>query len=442
MLSNDLWRRSAAIILLSGLLCSCGKDTPAVLSDYVDGNVSVATISNIGEVLRQSGMPLTSGDHRPDSVKARLIELATRSIMSDKISALIAAGAVDDSEVLTLRFDNRSEAVGVQVINEDAFETVAAKEGFADSYISRGDLRFISDDLGRVNELVENVAGEASSALSKARYFLADKGVVRAVIHYASTAKSDWITARFDVSATSISVDAAAFGTDAETLALGEVFEEIDQAPLSFVPSDASVVVAFGKPRVELPGLGKLLSEFTCLDATDLSGTSVFSLSLAGSVDNMRMADLGAFNAQFVTAANAEQEDSLVRKIEACRGGFSTVDGQFMTRFQGCDLWMTLADGYLAQSLNRPVSATYTNSFGPVFEGKRAGVSVEIPYGSPLARNLRLPAGISITATIGRDSAKGRLKFYGSSTPAPVLLAQLDPDFAEWVLALPSLLIP
>ncbi|MCM1070703.1 MAG: hypothetical protein NC210_00340 [[Clostridium] fimetarium] len=421
-------------------MCSCGGDKPLPLSDYVTEEVSVATISNIDEVLRQSCMPLSQADQRPDSVRLRLIELATRSIMSDEVASLIMAGAVDDSEVLTLRFANRSDAVGVRVVDEDAFKTVAAECGFADSYVERGDLRFISGDLESVNELIEKVGTDAPPSVSKARYFLSDKGTVRAAIHYGAPAESDWITARFDVSANSISMEAAAFGTDGSQVAFGDTFDEIDPAPLSFIPADAALVAAFGKPRVELPGIDKLLKEFTCLESADLSGTSVFSLSLAGSADDPRMVDLSAFNAQFVTAAGEAVGDSLTLKVLDCRGGFRNAEGQYLTRFQDCDLWMLQADGCLAQSLNRPVCATYANSFGPIFEGKRAGISVEIPYGSALARNLRLPAGISINVTIGAASAKGRLKFYGTSAPAPVMLAKLDKDFAEWLLALPALL--
>ncbi len=442
MTHTTFWRHFATIPLLAMLFASCGDKEPENLADCVGSKVSVATIADIEEILRNAGVPLSDSAEPLDSVQTRIISLATNSIMTDELSALVAAGAVDPSEILSIRLIDKSEALGVKILDESAFETAAADHGFAGSYISRGDLRFVADNTDAVLTMLDSAIEDQSASIVGTRNFLAGDGSVCAAIHYQPAGnEAEWVTARFNVTDTSISVEASAYDKDGGRIAVGDNFGEIDQTAFSFVPTDAVLVAAFGKPNRGFVGLDKILKEYAGLSSANLNGTSVFSLSLAGSVDNLLDAGPEAFNLQLVTAAGDDGGDAILRQALARYGGAKESDGQYLARFQGCDLWLGVTDGYLAQSLNRPVYSAYNNSIGSVFEGKRMGVSVEIPFGSPLISNLRLPAGLSLTFTLGSDSVKGRMRFYGSTKPAAVTFAEFDRDFAEWIVSLPAMLI-
>ncbi|MDE6126988.1 MAG: hypothetical protein K2G30_08530 [Muribaculaceae bacterium] len=445
MSSKKLPRLAVAAWLIAIMAASCGREEQKPLQEYVTSSASVAAIVDLKDIFRQAGMPLGHPQPMLEGIQEDILSLSTFSIMTNALSQLVATRAID-GEVLLVTLDDRSEVAVVTVVDEDALRRVTDDEMYKAVVTRRGSLCFLAADKEISERVISEAEQEASASLVSVREHLAGKGDMRVAMHSAATdfaaTRAEWALSTVSVSAEAISSETILLDNDGRQQPFGCVFAEIDPAVAGFIPPEAIVAGAFGAPSREIKGLDKALLSYAGISASEITGTSAFSLALAGSVDNIRTAGPDAFNIQFLTAATPEFGDSLVDRLADRFGGAAYVAGQYVSGTPGDGgIFLCATDGYFVESLNRPVSSGYNNDFASAFEGKRAALAVEIPYGSSAMKNLGLPAGISLRIALTADRLKARLRFNHSDNPAILTLLELNKDLAAWLAEAPALLL-
>lgn len=440
----SMLRQCAVAFAALLLLGSCSKDREKPMQEYVTADTSIAAMVNLDEVFRQAGLPF--GEKQVlDEERERIMSLATSSFMTDALEPLVSAHSIDTRQMLLLKTGNgNAEIACVCVADEEAFDRVAEEEGYPAKAVSVGRLRFLSENEGAIERLLSQVGKEQPAELAAIKEFLGTENAANVLFHSpASFGKKhiEWVTASFSAANDILSADIQALDGENNYVEFGKLFGEINPSILGFIPADAVAAAAFGRPAENLRWLDTVTEQWAGVSATDLTGTSAFSLALAGSVDNIRTAGPEAYNIQFVTAVDETGKPDLAAKFAERYPAAKNIDGQRVGSEYGCDIYSANADGYFAISLNRPISPAYGNDLAPYFEGKRFAAAINIPHGSSLMKGFGLPAGVSLNIGCTSDLLKARLRFNGSSKPALQILAELDGDLTAFIAAAPALLL-
>lgn len=451
MSSVKLYQRLVCACLLAMLAASCGKNEPTKLSEYVTPDTSVAAIVNLDEIYRQAGMPLVK-QPMLDGMQSEILSMVTFSMMNSELEPLIPCQAIDTKEVLLIKTSGSdtpvkarpAEILGVRVIDEEAFEKEVNAEGYTAAVVRHGDFAFLSENKETIEKYLAEADGEAPAALITVKEALDGNGNIRAAIHAATDVagkNTEWATSTITFKGETVSAEVKAFDTQGNPVKFGEIFEQLDPQALGFIPSDASIAGAFGKPTVDMKFLDSFFNQYLGIPASRISGTTAFAMGLAGSVDNLRSAGPEAFNIQLATQASPQEAERLVSLCTERYRGAKNIDGQNVARILDCDLYFGEFDGYFAQSFNRPVSSVYGNDLAPYFEGKRVAIAVNIPYGGALMKGLNLSTGLSLNIGLTEDQIKARLRFNGNSNPAVVTLLEMNQDLVQFLGAAPALLL-
>ncbi len=425
-----------AAILIS--LVSCSKKSSDSLTDYITTDVSVANVVNVDELLRKAGLPLgnmaTLGPEQ-----SQLLDLATQSVMNAELTAIIEGGCIDVSQIMLLSLADRTSILAVRVTNKDAFDKVAKEKGFSSNCVNRGSLCFISDNKNVVENFLDAVDNAAPESLSEVKLSLDANKTIRAAMRL-DVNEIDWLTMNVAVTQEAITMEWSALDCEGRNVAFGNLFEEIDPEVLSFIPNDAVLALAFGKPDFDNQLLNRFAQSQYGWIAEKITGTSAISVSMGGSVDNLRFAGPEAFNIQFATAASENSSPSLLDVCDEYFQGKRTSDGRYLAALSGCDLWYGQENGFVAVSFNRPFTSNYSNDLAPRFEGKRLACDLEIPNGSSLMKGLNLTSGVSLNISLTTDKLKARLRFNGSSKTAALSLLDLSADFVSFASLAPTML--
>lgn len=444
MLNISMLRQCAVACAALLLLGSCSKNREKPMHEYVTTETSMAAMVDLDEIFRQAGLPFGEKQEL-DEARERILSLATSSFMTDALEPLVSAHAIDTRQMLLLKTgEGNAEIACVRVADEEAFNNVADDEGYPAKAVRVGRLRFLSENEGAIERLLSQVGEEQPAELAAIKEFLGRENAANVLIHSpASFGKEhiEWVTASFSATNDILSTEIQALNGESDYVEFGKLFGKIDPSILGFIPADAVATAAFGRPAGDLRWLDKVTEQWAGISTADITGTSAFSLALAGSVDNIRTAGPEAYNIQFVTAVDETGKPDLAAKFSERYPAAKNIDGQRIGSEYGCDIYSANADGYFAISLNRPVSPAYGNDLAPYFEGKRLAVAINIPYGSSLMKGFGLPAGVSLNIGCTSDMLKARLRFNGSSRPALQTLAELDADLTDFIGAAPALLL-
>lgn len=444
-----LCQRLIGACLIALLAVSCGNESRKTLPEYVTPGTSVAAVVNLDEIFRQAGLPLGK-QPMLDGLQSEILSMVTFSMMNDALEPLIPCRAIDTGEILLVKTESGShgtpsdEIIGVKVIDADAFDREVNADGYPAKAVRRGELAFISENEGAVEAFLAEADKEAPASLITVKEWLSGDRAIRTAIHAQTDVAgkdTEWALSAVGFNSEAVSFETRVLDREGNQVGIGEIFDEISTSVLGFIPPDAVIVGAFGRPAADLRILDNIFRQYTGVPASEITGTSAFSLALAGSVDNLRSAGPEAFNIQFITAADGENAGRMVAVREELSSDSRIVDGQSVARVNEGELYFGVLDGYFAQSLNRPFSSAYDNGLAPVFEGKRLAVAVNIPYGSSLMRGLGLPAGVSLDIALTADILKARLRFNGSSDPAILTLLEINRDLVEFIGAAPALLL-
>lgn len=439
-----LINKFAAACVAMAILAACSTDKEKPIQEYITEDTSMAAMVNLDMVFRQAGLPFGKGQTL-DEARESIMSLATGSFMSDQLEPLVSAHAIDTSQLLLLKSgDSKAEIACVRVADEDAFDSVTGDEGYTAKAVRVGSLCFLSESGYSIERLLADVEKEQPESLAAIKEFLSGSNAANVVYHSPVNLGKErvkWITATFSAANDILSAEVQALDGETNYVNFGDLFGEIDPSILGFIPSDAVAAASFGRPAGDMRWLDKVIGQSAGVSTSDLRGTSALSLSLAGSVDNLRTAGPEAYNIQFVTAVDDTGKPDIAAKFAERYPAAKSIDGQRVGSEYGCDIYAAGTDGYFAISLNRPVSPAYGNDLAPYFEGKRFAVAINIPYGSSLMKGLGLSCGVSLNIGCTSNMLKARLRFNGSSKPALQTLAEFDSDLTEFIAVAPSLLM-
>ncbi|MDE6529017.1 MAG: hypothetical protein K2L78_08230, partial [Muribaculaceae bacterium] len=246
--------------------------------------------------------------------------------------------------------------------------------------------------------------------------------------------ESRWLCVGFDVTEASVSAEAVVMDRDGRLDSIGRNFQEIDTDFLRYTPNDAAVVLAFGKFKGNVKGLGMLLGRFAPVYLSQADGTTSLYALPAGGVAAVADASPGSWNVETMVHV---PEDLLPVGIsqykERAKGKARKVGDQWTYREGDDSCYFGAFDGCLVFSTNREISSDYNNAFADSFTGRRAAMVVDVAAGSVLAKAWGLPFGLSFRLGVDAMKVKARITFNGSDENALCSLLQLPqlPDFKE-----------
>lgn len=448
------WLLTTAVVALTLLTAACSSAPSAedVLATVPDNSVVVFRI-NLKSALDNADIQLKDGKYVLSEDLESLMSEAPSGAQSQVEDFLKVLPAADIENIFVFVTEREEWAVTVGLSHAGAVEEglkaeLGAPEKDGDYKIFDIDRRthvmlrdnqlWLTDEVNKVKRAIERAEEESFTAYAGPSQYLlgdhslavavnmksvrkiADRGWPEALDKYSK----DFIT--FDSKLDGPAITACLSTMDAEGKCTfpGKLFTKLDTSFLRYVPDNAMVVVALGKPEREL--LSEMSSvirnAYTDTILSHVDGTSAFALIPPA---DGNLYSYGNDNNWDYVALSHMQKDEIeeisnlfafnmgVDINPACQYNYTSPWGS-LVGFGGNAMYWGNYDNYLAAS-SQPLTASHTNSFAATFEGKRAAACVVLPKNSPIPTELKLPFGASLTATYETDGVKAVFKLVGSN---------------------------
>lgn len=457
-----------AVMLMTGA-CSSSPSPDEVLETVPDDAVNVTRI-DLKKIFDNAGIREDDGKYvMSDDLETLFGQLPSSA--RDRFEQALAALPGIDAENLFFWVTPKEElafTVGLKhasevsdalkkeygaPVKEDGFEVYEMER---DVIIAiRDNQLWVTDKLSHLTRAL-NRADEApyTANIGPSQYLLGERAVT-SVLSIPALAKAsgseipeplrdyrnDFVCMSADLKGPALTAQTTLMNKDGKSTFPGDFFGEIDMSALRYVPGNAAIVAALGRPARELIDMmyneggmrrGDKASEM--LDAVD--GTSLFALIPPSSAT--RIADHKSWNYVMLTHMDQEHVNSMCGEICSTTGvaenatshysfthpyrPFSAVGGQTVN-------WGNYDGYFVASSL--PVSGGQNNSLTTAFEGKRGVLWAALGADNALVKELGLPFGLEFRATYDADCLNGLLRLTGSEQNFLEALIHLAAD-SKW----------
>lgn len=451
-----------ALVYAAGLFSGCATSGGrGELIGGVPGDAVVVKVVNLEFLLKDAGcaVPVSDGALKPRAgqIVGLVAEPDFRGIFT-RLLAVGKEGGADMSEVVSFTTASGRDIMSFGIDDAGAFcRAMGCEAEKADMALEgTGLLRasvdgmamvmdrsrcWIAADEACIKEALEHVGKGSFGSLTGVHEFLESSRAAKLAVNCGRSSLSflgdagKWLCVGFDVTEASVSAEAVVMDRDGRLDSIGRNFQEIDTDFLRYTPNDAAVVLAFGKFKGNVRGLGMLLGRFAPVYLSQADGTtSLYAVPASGRVESVAEAAPGSWNVETMVHVPEELiQVGLGQYRERAVGKVRNLGGQW-TYSEGDDSYYFGAfDGCLVFSTNREISADYNNAFAESFLGRRAAMVVDVAAGSVLAKAWGLPFGLSFRLGVDAMRVKARIAFNGSDENALCSLLRLPqlPDFKE-----------
>ncbi len=450
---NEAIAGIAVMLFAVVFMTSCNKEETKLL-ETVPSDARVVAVLDVDRLLKDAGCQKKNNQFTVTPDVKILLDRMTGSESNTQIF-LDALSMIDSSELVAFNYDNEwvltfnitDEAAATASIASVASDEVEKIDGYT-VYQLDGAQLVIKESQGWIAEEFDDVAAVVKAAAEE-NYtvrpavveFLGGEGLLMCAINddviypvgddYTFCAS---VTSRENVIRTEI----VAMNPDGKLYEIGAGFDVMSTDFLRYVPSESVLTFAMGNinsKSILRNMLFKSLRESGVPELFEsVDGTVALSIAPAAGAQALSMKNLTAWDFSGMIHMPQEQVNTGVEMINQMAVNWSRYNvcsqpcfenGQYHIDFpSGVTCYYGNIDGYLAAS-TREISPTYNNSLTDSFEGKRAALVVDIPYGSELMKASRLPYGMTSRINLQLDRIVSTYKFNGSRSNAIATLVEI-----------------
>ena len=440
-------------LVILGVFTGCRDKHLVPQIEFVPDTAVSVRVINLRYLMKSAGIGSRVLDGHRDESAETLFDLCFPFELRNSFVELgVIGGGLDLTNIYGLTTSHGYEVLMAPVADRSAFlarlgvcpdvqeiKPDGAKEWnlryfrMDDVIVAMGDdYCWFANDVETVHDvLLESAVGHMGDVIG-VRHFLENPSPVKIAVNSARSpidfigGRDKWLCVGFDVSDTSVSSDVIIMDDEGRVDSIGANFEEIDTDFLHYTPSDASVVLAYGKFDGNKRGLAMLLGKFAPMYVSQASGTtSLYALPASGNAVAVRDAVPGAWNVETMVQVPDDVLQAGVRSYRHDAPSAKYADGQWAYADGDATYYFGGFDGALVFSTNREISSGYTNDFLSDFEGKRLMMLVDIPAGSVLAKAWSVPFGVHFRMGVDERRLFARVTFSGSGRTALGALLEL-----------------
>lgn len=450
---RKIWREAAATLFAATILSGCHTPAEAPLVQSVPADAVVIKAINITELLKEASVPDPfSGADTLTAEAQAVTDLCVEPDFHEAFASVLKARDYADlSQVLMFTASDGNQLILFPLHSPDAFiNTIDNGEG-AESHAGFLTLRsggmlfavkdnrcWIARDMADINAAVRSAAGSHIGTLPGIRDFISSDAAAAVAVNCGNSTlsflggKDRWLCVSFQTSELAVSARATVMDRDGRLDSIGNSFQQIDTDFLRYTPSDAAVVLAFGKFSGNVRALSFLLGRFAPVYLQDASGTTSLYAVPAGRAEAVASHAPGSWNVEtMIKVPESVLQQGLLEYQTGSGHPVRKIGDQWTYGTGEESYYFGAFDGALVFSSNREISADYNNSFTEDFLGKRAAMVVNIPSGSVLCQAWRLPCGLTFKTSLQATQWNARITFHGSRLPAFATLLKL-PQLADY----------
>ena len=453
---THIWRAGVTAAFLSGIiLTGCSPSAEAPLYDFIPADAVVIKNINLSQLLKdaESPDPIADGDSLTSMARA-LTDLCVEPDFREVFSnALRAREHADFSRLMSFTTSSGRSLIVFPLNAPEAFINTIDRGAGASMergyiIVNSGDMTvavkdnkcWIARSLDDIEEANHSAEANHIGTMPAIKQFVSSDAAANVAVNCGKSSLSylgdadKWLCVSLKVSPQSVSARGVVMNRDGRVDSIGANFREIDTNFLRYTPSDAPVVLAFGKFSGNVRALSFLLGRFAPVYLSQASGTTSLYALPAGSAKAVAEHAPGSWNVETMVQV---PQDVLREGLEEYMTGSgypvtSIGDNQWTYSTGDDHYYFGAFDGALAFASNREISADYNNDFTEDFLGKRAAMVINIPDGSVLCNAWKLPCGLCFKVAVEATQWKARISFYGnrSSALATLLTLPMLPDYS------------